>query len=525
MSIRLAFEPSGIAAAALAGETLLEAARRAGVRIGAACGGRGRCRACGVRIEGRVDEPTASDREVFSGDELSGGWRRACQARVVGDARVHVPPRTAAAAIARGQEDGADVVPMAEPVAESGLGLAIDLGTTNLAAALIDLATGRVLATGAAENPQGIFGADVISRGGRALRVPGASAELQRLAAGAITDLAAALSGGRPERIAQVAVVGNSVMSHLLLGLPVESLVKVPYQPTVAEAQDLPAASVGIGLAPGACLHVGSNIAGFVGSDHVAALLEVLQAPPPGRWALLDIGTNTEISLFDGHRLASASCPSGPAFEGGMLSCGMRAAAGAIERARITDCGLTLTTIGGEVPVGLCGSGVLSLLAELRRSDMVDGKGRLGLGHPAIRERGETRAVVLAPEEETGGLPVLFTQADIRNVQLAKASIRAGLDLLLDNAGLTANDLDHLIVAGAFGKYIDLEDAAAIGMLPALPAGRLSQVGNAAGAGARRMLACHRERRRACELARQVGYLELASRPDFQKRFIQAMAM
>jgi uncharacterized 2Fe-2S/4Fe-4S cluster protein (DUF4445 family) len=525
MSIRLAFEPSGIAASALVGETVLEAARRAGVRIGSACGGRGRCRACGVRLEGIVAPANAADRDVFSAAELAAGWRRACQTRVAGAASIHVPARSAAAALTRGQEAGASRIPMAEPVAPSGLGLAVDLGTTNLAAALIDLGSGQVLASGAAENPQGIFGADVISRGGRALRVPDAPAELQRLAVGAIAELARTLTDNQPQRISQVAVVGNSVMSHLLLGLSVETLVKVPYQPAVTDAQDGAAAMVGLHLAPGAQLHVGPNIAGFVGSDHVAALLEVLENPPQGRWALLDIGTNTEISLFDGQGLTSASCPSGPAFEGGVLSCGMRAATGAIERAAITAQGLELHTIDGAPAVGLCGSGVLSLLAALRGHGLVDAKGRLGLDHPAVRQTGDDRALVLAHEDETGGLALLFSQADIRAVQLAKAAIRAGLDLLLESAGLAPEDLDHLIVAGAFGKYIDLNDAMAIGMLPRLPAQRLTQVGNAAGAGARRMLACRAARRQATQLARQARYLELASRPDFQKRFIQAMGL
>ncbi len=523
-SVHVSFQPSGLHMGVQAGEMLLETARRAGARIGSACGGRGRCRACAVRIESdSPPEVSAADRTVFSVAELAAGWRRACQTRIERSCRVHVPARSAATMVPRGQDSGADRVPVVEPVAQRGLGLAVDLGTTNLAAALIDLETGTVLARGAAENPQGIYGGDVISRGGRALRDPAAAAELRRLAVEAIFDLACTLTGGAPESVIELAVVGNSVMQHLLLGLAVDSLVKAPYRPVLSEACDRPAA--GFGLAPGARLHVGPNIAGFVGSDHVAALIEVLETPPDGCWALLDIGTNTEISLWRNGRLVSASCPSGPAFEGGVLTSGMRAAPGAVEKATITGDRLELATIEDAPPVGLCGSGVLSLLAELRKAGMVDRRGRLGLGHPRVREAGETREVILADEAATGGLAVAFTQADIRNVQLAKAAIRAGLDLMLDHAGITETDLDRVIITGAFGKHLDPADAVAIGMLPGLAPECFDRMGNAAGAGVRRMLACRMARRRATDIARSAEYLELASRPDFQKRFIARMGL
>ncbi|EME69625.1 ferredoxin [Paramagnetospirillum caucaseum] len=524
MSIRVSFQPSGIDGGAPAGELLLETARRLGARIGASCGGRGKCRSCAIRLEGdHLPEASAPDREVFSAAELESGWRRACQTRISQSCRVHVSARTHGAAVMHGQAMTATRVGIAEPVAASGLGLAVDLGTTNLAASLIDLETGAVVAQAALENPQAIYGGDVISRGGRALRDPEAAGELRRLAVTAIAALAHTVTGGRPETVHHLAVVGNSVMQHLLLGLAVEGLVKAPYRPLLSEAHDRPAED--FGLAPGARLHVGPNIAGFVGSDHVAALLDVLDSEPQGCWALLDIGTNTEISLFRDGRLVSASCPSGPAFEGGALTCGMRAAPGAVERVRIHGDRADFGVIGDADPVGLCGSGVLSLMAELRKAGIVDRRGRLGGDHPLVRERGHVREVVLAGEAETGGPPVTFTQADIRNVQLAKAAIRAGLDLMLEHEGIGPAALDRVLVAGAFGKYIDLGDAVAIGMLPDLEAGRFSQLGNAAGAGVGRMLACHGARRRAGEIARTAHHLDLGARPDFQKRFIARMGL
>ena len=395
-SFAITFLPMAKRALCTGDELLMETARRHGVRIASPCGGHGRCRSCAVRIEGVVPEPTVADEQDFSAADLAAGWRRACQVRPVGECTVHVPAKTAAAAIMLGQDAGAALIPILSPVVQRdgndglwrrgehtvgpvgggrALGLAVDLGTTNIAAALIDLQSGRVLASGAKENLQAVFGADVISRCMHALHNEAAGRELQSVAIAAIAELAADLTDGYPELVLEVAVVGNSVMQHLLLGLPLGQLVRAPYQPYTFDAMDRPAADLGLELAPGAWLHFGPNVAGFVGSDHVAALLETMAAPPAGRWALLDIGTNTEISVFADGRFTSVSCASGPAFEGGVLSCGMRAAAGAVERVRMEGSALRFDTIEQAEPVGICGSGVLSLMAALRRSGAADARG------------------------------------------------------------------------------------------------------------------------------------------------------
>lgn len=534
------FLPLGKRVTCSGDQVLLQVARAHGIRIGAACGGRGRCRSCAIRLEGTVPEAGPTDLRDFTSDEISAGWRRACQVRPTGPCTVHVPAKTAASTLTLGQDAGMDRVTIHSPVlvpegngywrrgnhrvgpiaGDRAYGLAIDLGTTNIAAGLVDMQSGQVVAAGAKENPQSVFGADVITRAMHALQSKNSAGELQRLDVEAITELAHHLTGGHPETVAEVAVVGNSVMQHLLLGLSLETLVRVPYQPKVFDATDQLASDLGLNLAPGAWLHVGPNIAGFVGSDHVAALLEVMQAPPPGRWALLDIGTNTEISLFVDGQLTSVSCASGPAFEGGVLSCGMRAAPGAIERVGINGNGIRLQVIGNEEPIGICGSGVLSLMAELLRGGAMNAGGRLSTDHPKVRERGYRIEFVLADECQTGALPLVFTQQDVRAVQVAKAAIRAGLDLLLAGAGLVEADLDRVIVAGAFGKYLDLGEAIAIGLFPALPLERFEQPGNVAGSGVRRMVACEDSRAHSHQLARQAHYLELASRPEFQKTFI-----
>ena len=510
---------------------------RMGVRIPADCGGRGRCRSCAVRIEGAAPDPTSTDRDTFSSAELDAGWRRACQAQLHGPCSVYLPRLLS---IVTGQNDGPSCVPVEQPILvpdrEPGfwlrddyrvgplpgtraLGMAVDLGTSNIAAALLDLASGEVICTAAVENPQVVFSADVIGRMTHALANPASGCQMQQLAVEAIAELARRLTDGCSEAIAEVAVAGNSVMQHLLLGLPLESLAKAPYRPyTLGETNRL-AAALGLHLALGTWLQVGPNIAAFIGSDHVAALLEVMADPPKSPWMLIDIGTNTEISIFSEGVLRSASCASGPAFEGGILSCGMRAAPGAITRTHLVGDNISLETIGSVAPVGICGSGVVSLVSEMLRNGVIDKRGRLQLTRPGVREQDGLREFVLAEAARDGAMPVVFTQTDIRAVQLAKAAIRTGLDMLLESAGLQEEEIERFIVAGAFGKYLDLESAVAMGLLPAVPAGRIVQVGNAAGAGVRRMLVCARARQRALQLAQQAQYLDLASRQDFHVAF------
>lgn len=526
------------------GERLLAIARQNGVRIAADCGGRGRCHSCVVRIEGAMPAAAAtssgSSAEGLSDEKVAAGWRLACQVRLTGSCTVHVPGHTGTAVVPLGQDDGPAMVPIQAPVlvpsqregfwargehqigpiaGGRAFGLSVDLGTTNIAAALLDMSSGQVVATGACENPQSIFGADVISRLTLAVHDSDAAREMQRAAVQAIAELAQQLTGGSPESIAEVAVVGNSVMQHLLLGLPLDSLASAPYRPYTLHDTDVLCSDLGLKLAPGAWLYFGPNIAGFVGSDHVSALLETMVTPPPGRWLLMDIGTNTEISIFDSGELHSASCASGPAFEGGMLSCGMRAGPGAVTSVHIENGKLSLETVGQIEPAGICGSGVVSLLSELVRSGAINSRGRLSTAFPGVREQDHSREFLLANHRENGALPVVFTQEDIRAVQLAKAAIRTGLELLMAKAGVGEAAVDRLIIAGAFGKFLDVNAALAIGLLPPALAGRIAQVGNAAGAGVRRMLVCMSAREMARSLALKAQYLELATQPEFHGTF------
>lgn len=398
------------------------------------------------------------------------------------------------------------------------LGLAVDLGTTNVAGFLIDLESGRRLANLGIENPQMAWGADVISRMNHAIQGAASAAELRHAAVTAINALAHDLCvavGGKPSEIVDVAICGNTAMHHLLLGLPVRQLGRAPFVAALRETSDLKARDLDLTVCAGSYVHVAPNIGGFVGGDHVTALLATRKLWREATTALImDIGTNTEISLVHRGEIASASCPSGPALEGGHISCGMRAAEGAIERVAVVDGRLRSEAIGNRRPVGLCGSGVIDALAALRRAGIVDDRGRISGSHPDVDVVNEIPAAMLAPG-------VWFTQHDVRAVQLAKAAIRTGVDLLLRERGLRESDIELAVIAGAFGAYIDIDSAVIIGLLPDLSRDRFRQVGNAAGAGIRRLLVSRQARRSARELAARCRYVELSMRGDFQKTFLQ----
>jgi uncharacterized 2Fe-2S/4Fe-4S cluster protein (DUF4445 family) len=572
------------------GETIFHSARRAGVRIVGACGGRGVCGTCIVRIASGDFDVAGSESAGAGRAARAKAWVRACLTRPSSDCVVEIAPRSIAAVV-RAEVGGQDVTITPDPVARihdvvlapailggqgqgggadadrvinalrdcgaarmdlyalqelpgllrsSGwrvqatvrgdevigvrpcgsrnLGLAVDLGTTNCAGFLVDLETGIRLASLGIENPQAAYGADLVSRVSHAIQSPAGARELQTAAIAAIVglarDLCAAVSAASSD-IVELAVCGNTAMHHLLLGLPVSQLGKAPFVPALSAAIDVKARDLGLGTAPGSYVHLLPNVGGYVGGDHVAVLLAT-----ENRWAktttiVMDIGTNTEISLVHHDRISAVSCPSGPALEGGQIGAGMRAAEGAIERVRAENGRLETEVIGGDAEaVGICGSGVLDALAAMLDLGILNRRGRICTGHQAVRERGDHRKVQLAPA-------VAFTQDDVRAVQLAKAAIRAGIDCLLHEAALEEDAIERVVIAGAFGAYIGLEAAVRIGLLPPLPLARVEQVGNAAGVGVRMALASAALRDRARRLAVRCHYLELGSLPGFQRIFMR----
>lgn len=408
------------------------------------------------------------------------------------------------------------------------LGLAFDLGTTKIAGYVVDLATGVTLAAKGTMNPQIAYGEDVITRLTRVRTAPAEAERMQELVVQAMNDLAVGMLaeiGAISGELLEATVVANTAMHHLFLGLPTEQLLMAPYIPAVRGALDVKAREVGLRIAPGGYLHVLPNIAGYVGADHVAMILATGIADARGVVLALDIGTNTEICLSDHGEMASVSTASGPAFEGAHIKYGMRAAEGAIEHVKVWDGRVDYKTIGGGAAVGICGSGILDALAQLYLAGVLNRSGSMG-EHPRVRTESGAREFVLTDvnrSTERQARSIAVTQRDVREVQLAKAAIRAGTQILLETAGRKEEEIDRVIIAGAFGSYIDPASAVAIGMLPALPLDRFVQVGNAAGTGARLALISREQRSRAEEIARRVRYVELAAVPNFTRTFSRAI--
>jgi len=418
------------------------------------------------------------------------------------------------------------------PVGSQLLGLAVDVGTTKLAAYLCDLGTGAILAKTGAMNPQTAFGEDVISRISYADNVSNGNKILQTRLIDTLNQVIEELcSVARnnnpsisPDHIVEAVVVGNTAMHHLFAGLPVHQLGIAPYVPSVSEPMDLVASYIGLKISHGAKIHLPSNIAGYVGADHVAMLLSTGLSSTTKTTIALDIGTNTEITLLHNNQMLSCSCASGPAFEGAHIQAGMRAAPGAIERVQIIQGELRTQTIDNIDPIGICGSGILDAIACMRQIGVIDHRGSFTSAHPSVRQNDKKREFILVEHQSSGnGHDIVITRQDVNEIQLAKGAIRAGVEVLLESAGISAEMVEEFIIAGAFGTYINVPSAIQIGMFPELPLNRFHQVGNAAGAGARQMLLSMEHRRLAEEIAKRVKYVELSAYTNFTNIFSRSL--
>jgi uncharacterized 2Fe-2S/4Fe-4S cluster protein (DUF4445 family) len=422
----------------------------------------------------------------------------------------------------------AEIVGLA-PAGTQPVGLAVDLGTTKIAAYLVDLTTGQELAISGGLNPQIGYGEDVISRLTYAHRRPDGGRVLAELVRQRLNELLGELvqqAGVTRDQVADVCIVGNTAMTHLLLELPVQQLAVAPYVAAAGAAVDVKAGELGLQIAPGAYVHLLPCIGGFVGADHVAMIL-ASKLDRPEQVALgIDIGTNTEIALAKPGRafLASASCASGPAFEGAHISDGMRAAAGAIEAVKLTDTGLQLKTVDDEPAVGLCGSGIVDAVAELRRWGLINERGRFDKQNARVREGRHGAEFLLTPASQSGsGRDVVISQHDVNEIQLAKGAIRAGLEALLQVTGTAPEEVREVIIAGAFGSFLNIKSAIGIGLFPSLPKASYKQVGNAAGVGARWALLSRAVRARAQQVAANTDYIELTTWPKFNRLFALSM--
>jgi uncharacterized 2Fe-2S/4Fe-4S cluster protein (DUF4445 family) len=413
-------------------------------------------------------------------------------------------------------------------------GIALDVGTTTVAGALMDLGSGEQLAVASRLNAQSARGADIMSRINFCASTTEGLQELNHLVMGTVNGIVEELcaeSGVSPNDIWEAVVVGNTTMAHLFLGVSPQHLGHMPYTPVFRQPPRVDAGQLGLKINRHADVHLLPCIGGFVGADSVGVILSRdMQRSDRIRMAV-DIGTNGEILLGSSERLLASSTAAGPALEGAEVSCGIRAVAGAIERVEVENGELAFKVIGNKEPVGVCGSGLVDLVAALVRNGVIDCGGRLLAPEDMsgqVRDRFGKR-IVCKPEGNEfiiygdSGRELRLTQGDVRKIQLAKGAIRAGIEMLKDELGVANEDIEVVFIAGAFGNYISKRSAVAIGLLPPFPLERIKPVGNAAGAGAKLALLSRRERREAAEIAKKTAHVELGGRSAFQDAFAEAI--
>ncbi len=424
---------------------------------------------------------------------------------------------------------------------EQRYAIAFDLGTTTVVATLLDLTTGTPVAVASRLNKQQPFGGDVITRISATMMDPDALGRLQQLAAETLDELAAEVcteGGVAPEHVYEVAVAGNATMTALLLGIDPEPLGVAPFVMSTSHPPVVLAAEVGLHVHPRARLALFPALGAYVGGDIVAGMLATGMDRDKRTRLFIDVGTNCEIVLSNGDTLVSTAAPAGPAFEGGAIRCGMRAADGAIEVVRLDPAAgeVRLSVIGDVEARGLCGSGLVDAVAELVRVGLLDATGRFvpvetaATVAPGLADRfakiGEERVFVLhRPEPDTDVAETVYlSQRDVRELQFAKAAISTGWTLLLEQLELEHDDVQQVLLAGSFGSYLSPASAIRIGLVPKLPVLRIVSAGNVAGEGAKMALLSLRERAGATTLLEEVEYVELSDRPEFNDRFVDLLA-
>lgn len=464
------------------GQNLMDILRKAGLSPDAPCGGHGTCGKCRV---------TANGQSVL-----------ACQTAVTQDMSVILPEAGSSNILSSGISGGT-----ARHTPQDGFLLAFDLGTTTVVGYLLDGKTGKELFCASARNPQAAFGADVIFRIQHALKNGLTElTEVIRRCIRKLTDSLCEKAGIPPAQITAVSVVGNPAMEQLFLGITPENLAKIPFAPVLTQPQVFCGREI-IGLWENAKLLIAPNISGYVGGDTVACMLSTAMHQQEELTLLVDIGTNGEMVLGNRDRAVACSAAAGPALEGANIQFGMRGQSGAIDHVWLKNGAFCCSTIGNGEAIGICGSGLIDAVAASLDAGYINSRGKL-----------------LTPDRKIHLTESIYlTQEDIRQLQLAKGAIAAGIRLLCDHLGVGATDIQNVFLAGAFGTFMKPASACRIGLLPKELEQKITPVGNAAGSGAKQMVCDPDAFALTGQLTAQTEFLELAAAPGFQRCFAQSM--
>ena len=544
------------------GRSLLEAIRLSGIRVTSPCGGKGTCGKCLVRLSMKAEEGelTVAEERLLDKEDIEQGYRLACQIFPEHDIDVEIPEESreitlelllkhatinpiidaalttemrrlsASEKAAPGSPKETVVVWLDEdrvaavtPEGGRKIAVALDIGSTTVVAYAFDILEQKIVTAEAMTNPQRQYGEDIMTRIDFAMKSPDQKKLLESVLRKGVSELIgrlAAKCGVVTSDVIRLTFVGNTAMHHFFLGLDVTRLGKVPFQPEKKTAIEVDGSEIGLEGLSGAKVNAPPLIAGYVGADLVAVLLATRLAESDAPTAAIDIGTNAEIALAKEGKILSCSAAAGPAFEGGNISFGMRATEGAIYKVWSESGALKYETIGKSEPLGFCGSGLIDFVAEGLRLGLIDSAGGFVFdccGDRLMGRHGNARYLL----HSSGRKEVSVSQADIRQLQLGKAAIHTGLEIMLEKKGI--KKLDRLLLAGAFGANMSIRNGRFIGMLPEIPLNQIVPVGNAAGTGAIQLVSDKDARHRVLDIVRRTDHVELSSEKDFQKRFIAAL--
>lgn len=505
---KIIFLPSLIQISVDTDKSILEALRSSGFTPDAPCGGNGTCGKCKVLLQ-----TSDGSKEVL-----------ACQTRVVEDLNVFYQEDTLAANILT---EGITTKVSMKPIVEDARYLmAFDIGTTTLVGYLLNGDTGETLAVSSMLNPQFTYGADVVSRIQYALQEDILTlTNAVREGMDTIVLETAMKAQIKPEQISLVSVVGNPCMQQLFLGIPPKNLATPPFNPILRHSGVLDAMKYIPSLTHSQLLNL-PDISGYIGADTIACILSTKLYKYENQSLMVDIGTNGEMVMGNRRRMVACSTAAGPALEGAKIQCGMRGTKGAIDHIWVEDNKVVFTTIESVEPIGICGSGLIDAVAVLLQLGFLNKRGRIQLPEDVSNDNKE-RLVEIDGERaflvyhEKGRKTIYLNQQDVREVQLAKGAIAAGVQLLAGHLGIAVEEIESVLLAGAFGSFINVHSACTIGLLPAILEEKIKVVGNAAGAGAKMVVCNEEEFRRADKLVKFIEFLELASLPQFQHAFAQ----
>ncbi len=524
------------------GENILEIATNAGLAIDAPCAGNGVCGKCRVRlISGLVDAERTSG---ITKEDMDDGWILSCQAKVAADATLWIPD-TASAFVSDirtadlGSEKEINLYnSLIEKVFDAGIstgtsytgfGIAIDIGTTTVTGACLDLNTGKVLSKASLGNGQIKYGADVINRIIRQTKPGGVEKLRSAIREETLIPLIDTLCQGAdtcPADISKFVIAGNTTMEHLFLGEDGDSIRLEPYVPAFLERSGDTADSTGLVPGSDAPVVFAPNVGSYVGGDITAGALMSLLWNNEGMSLFIDLGTNGEIVMGNSDYMLTCACSAGPAFEGGDISCGMRATTGAVQATVLSDDFEPTYDIigGGDKVAGLCGSGLIDTIAELFRTNAIDARGKF-IGHgKRIRydEYGLGSYVVAFAEDSVTGADITLTESDLDNFIRAKGAVFSAILTMLNSVDLTVDDLDSIILAGGIGSGINIEKSISIGMLPKAPLEKYSYIGNSSLTGACAMLLSDEANDKVFELGSCMTYIELSTHPGYMDEFVAA---